>query len=141
MGKLIRIDGIMKASTYCEILDEGLLGSLQKLGIPRAKAIFQQDNDLKHTARLTAAWLKDNDINVMSWPPSSPDMNIIEHVWHYLEVRVNSRTTRLSNLEELWVALQEEWENIDIEYIHNLYLSIPRRLQALRDAKGGHTKY
>jgi hypothetical protein len=46
-----------------------------------------------------------------------------------------------SNKEELWKALQEKWENIDTQFIRNLYLSIPYCLKALRNARGSCTKY
>jgi hypothetical protein len=38
-------------------------------------------------------------------------------------------------------ALQEEWGKIDMEKVRNLCLSMPRRLQAVIDVKGGSTKY
>jgi hypothetical protein len=41
----------------------------------------------------------------------------------------------------LWAALVEEWGNIEIDYIEKLYESMPRRVEALLLAKGGHTKH
>jgi hypothetical protein len=68
-------------------------------------------------------------------------MSIIEHVWDHLDKRVRKRLVKPSNKEELWKALQEEWENMDIQFIRNLYLSIPHHLKALRNARGSYTKY
>ena len=68
-------------------------------------------------------------------------MNIIEHVWDHLEHHVRTQTKLPSNVTELWDALVEEWHNIEDDYIVSLYKSMPRRVQALLDAKGGHTKY
>ncbi|KZP02294.1 hypothetical protein FIBSPDRAFT_752027 [Athelia psychrophila] len=68
-------------------------------------------------------------------------MNIIEHAWDELERRLRARGTLPRNLEELWVALQEEWEGLDIETCQNLYKSIPRRTAALDAAEGSYTKY
>ncbi|KAI6015006.1 hypothetical protein F5J12DRAFT_717617, partial [Pisolithus orientalis] len=70
-----------------------------------------------------------------------PDMNIIEHVWHYLEHCVHTWTTLPSNVTDLWNAIVEEWEGIKESYLTSLYDSMPEHVQALLAAKGGHTRY
>ena len=77
----------------------------------------------------------------MPWPPGSPDMNIIEHVWAILKSQIKCRPKKPQNLDQLWVAAQEEWYAIPKEKIEALYDSIPRRIDALVDAKGWYTKY
>ena len=37
--------------------------------------LFMQDNAPIHTSRLARAWLEENGIDVMEWPPYSPDLN------------------------------------------------------------------
>ncbi|XP_052215087.1 uncharacterized protein LOC127833709 [Dreissena polymorpha] len=39
-----------------------------------------KDNDAKHKSKSTTDWLKDNGVSTMSTPPSSPNLNPIEHV-------------------------------------------------------------
>jgi hypothetical protein len=39
------------------------------------------------------------------------------------------------------VALQEEWANLDLAYVHKLYNSIPSRILALHKSKGHYTRY
>ena len=68
-------------------------------------------------------------------------MNIIEHAWDLVDQRLHAWGTLPSNLEELWIALKEEWEKLDLESIQNLYSSVPRRVKALQCAKGSYTKY
>ncbi|KAJ7175567.1 hypothetical protein C8R46DRAFT_1030604 [Mycena filopes] len=62
-------------------------------------------------------------------------MNIIEHAWEELDHRIHCRTVLPQNRDHLWAALQEEWGNLDMAYINNLYDSLPRRMQALHEAK------
>ena len=38
-------------------------------------------------------------------------------------------------------VVQEEWANINIEILHRLILSVPKRIKDIIKAKGGHIKY
>ena len=140
-GRVCRIEGIMNAQFYTQILDDEFLGTLCDLGINKKDVYFQQDNDPKHTSRLATDWFNKKKVDKLEWPPNSPNMNIIEHAWEYLERRVHSRTPLPRNLGELWEALVEEWGNIEDDYITKLYESMPDRVQALLEAKGAHTRY
>ena len=68
-------------------------------------------------------------------------MSIIEHAWDELERRIGKRPRHTRNEDELWRWLQEEWANLGEEYKNRLYDSMPRRVEALRVARGRHTKY
>jgi transposase len=107
----------------------------------RSGPIFQQDNDPKHRCKVAEEFLKRKKINRLSWPPSSPDLNIIEHVWDQLDRLLRVRTQLPRNQDEMWEALQEEWKNISQDFLDTLYESMTRRVQAVIKAKGGNTKY
>ncbi len=62
-GRLVRIEGKMNAAMYRNILNENLLHRALDLRLGR-RFIFQQDNDPKHTAKITKKWLQDNSVNV-----------------------------------------------------------------------------
>ncbi|KAL0957301.1 hypothetical protein HGRIS_014897 [Hohenbuehelia grisea] len=140
-GRLHRVEGRMNAVQFCDILSESLLGSLADYELEPRDVVFQQDNDPKHTSKLAKKWFKDHKLELLPWPASSPDMNIIENVWDTVDARVRARKPLPRNLEELWEALQEEWAKLDLAYIRHLYESMPRRVNALWTARGKYTKY
>ena len=55
VGELHFIEGNMNSNMYCEILQQSMIPSLQKLG---RRAVFQHDNDPKHTSKMATALLK-----------------------------------------------------------------------------------
>jgi len=76
----------------------------------------------------------------MTWPAQSPDLNPIEHLWSVLKRRL-ADLPHPKNLDELWELLEQEWYKIPPRTIADLVASMPRRVKAVRKAKGGYTRY
>ncbi|ORD99159.1 TC1A [Hepatospora eriocheir] len=66
----------MDTIMYTKIFNKNLKKSAKDLGLDE-NFVFQQDNDPKHTAKITDDWFEKNDINVLDWPSQSPDLNPI----------------------------------------------------------------
>ena len=141
-GPMISLHGRINSRDYLGILGDQVHPMVQAL-FPEGDAIFQDDNAPIHTARIVKEWHMEhsNEVEHLIWPPQSPDLNIIEHVWSILEIQVRSRFPPPSSLKELEGVLTEEWAKIPLETIHNLFESIPRRIEAVIAAKGGPTPY
>lgn len=77
------------ATSYIKVLDE----SWPELG--GSDIIFMQDNVPIHTAKSVQKWFKDHAAEVMEWPPNSPNLNPIEHMWFPLKEGVYGVNPRI----------------------------------------------
>ncbi|UYV71897.1 hypothetical protein LAZ67_9000979 [Cordylochernes scorpioides] len=121
---LLRIQGTMTAQRYVDdVLRPVTLPYLQ--GVPNA--LYQQDNARPHTARISQQALQ--DVQMLPWPPYSPDLSPIEHVWDIIGRRLHALPQPRSK-DELWQMVEREWRAIPQDAIHTLIDSLPRRVAA-----------
>jgi transposase len=67
------------AKSYMEALTKGLLPHWQR------SQLFMQDGAGIHRPHAVAAFLQHHHINTVDWPPYSPDLNPIKHLWWRLK--------------------------------------------------------
>ena len=137
VGSFARLQGKVNAGVYKQLVKDHVLPVLRNS--TKQLFIFMQDNAPCHKAKVVMNFLKAENVTVMDWPPSSPDLNPIENVWKTLGVSSKARNPKTT--EQLWNALQEEWNKITQQDIHKLISSCSRRCQSVIEATGLHTKY
>ncbi|UYV66867.1 K02A2.6-like, partial [Cordylochernes scorpioides] len=130
MSPLLRIQGTMTAQRYVDdVLRPVTLPYLQ--GVPNA--LYQQDNARPHTARISQPDLQ--DVQMLPWPPYSPDLSPIEHVWDIIGRRLHALPQPRSE-DELWQMVEREWRAIPQDAIRTLIDSLPRRVAACIAVRG-----
>ncbi len=72
----------------------------------------------------------------MDWPSMTPDLNTIEHLWGILKRKVEKRM--VSKLRDV---VMEEWKRTPGATCEALVNSMPKRVKAVLENNGGHTKY
>ena len=140
VGHLQRIDYTMTEEKYHSILQRHAIPS--GLHLCGEGFILQLDNDSKNTSELCKNYLKTVEeqgvLTVMDFPPKSPDLNPIEHLWGHLETERAKHS--LTSPEALWNTVKSCWDDMSQQVLHKLVESMPARVHAVIKAKGGHTK-
>jgi transposase len=71
----------LNSELLCIIYKKTLLPSARNFfGEDNNSWKLQEDNDPKHTSGKAQKWKDDNDVNILSWPSQSPDLNPMENV-------------------------------------------------------------
>ncbi|OAF66005.1 hypothetical protein A3Q56_06276, partial [Intoshia linei] len=104
------VSGRLNSIGYRNILNESLKPFLKVGEFTNPK--FQQDNAPCHKARLIIDWMQENGIQLMNWPPNTPDVNIIEHVWPRLKAKINEICQKVNTVAELSDIITREWSII-----------------------------
>lgn len=136
---ICRIKGKIKASTYQRMLEEEIFG--QDLTNLPEDFIFQQDNAPVHVARSSMDYFERKQIQLLEWPPYSPDLNIIENVWGIVSHKVYEDGKEYKSADELWESVCHHFLTISYETIKELYRSIPERLISVIEMGGKRTAY
>jgi hypothetical protein len=100
-----------------------------------------QDNAPQHKARATIEWLRNEGIPTFGWPPYSPDINPIEHVWHYMKSYIETYFAEDLTRAELNRVIYEAWDAVPEDFLLSLVLTMPNRIVACIANNGGHTEY
>jgi hypothetical protein len=94
LGPIVFVDGRVNTDVYIALLQANLLPFIDAVIADGAtNVIFQQDNAMCHVSKRTRTWFANSAIkhgfSIMQWPPNSPDMNPIEHLWARLKLKLH----------------------------------------------------
>ena len=118
VGKIVVNNGKMDSIDYVDILANNLKESAKMMNFKHFK--FQQDNDPKHTSQHTRDYFIAAGIEVLDWPPYSPDLNPIEHFW--AQVKQELSTIKISNKKELFENVIRIWKIYQLITVKSLWI-------------------
>jgi hypothetical protein len=103
--------------------------------------IYMQDSARPHIAGIVNQYFDQVGIVRMNWPARSPDLNPIEHLWDIVGRKIRNLQQPPATLPELRLKLTQVWEEFEQEEVRNVIDSMPRRMRAVINARGGNTSY
>jgi hypothetical protein len=130
--------GEFNAAKYVDILQHNLLQTALHF-YPKEHWWMQQDNAPQHTSHLAQRWFHNHGVDLIDFPPYSPDLNPIENLWSILKARIEDRLAR--TVDEVERILKEEWETLGKELLASLAASMPTRCAAVVANHGHKASY
>lgn len=109
--------------------------------IHNSKNLKKKENEGESVSKL----LNELNIELLDWPPLSPDMNPVENVWSLLSAAVKERLNKLKTLpknkKQMWGVIKKCWTQLDNQKVINIYNSVENRLKEVKSKKGKITRY
>ncbi len=142
LGPLVPIEHRLNPTAYLSIVADHVHPFMTTV-YPSSDGYFQQDNAPCHKAQIISDWFPehDNDFTLLKWPPQSPDLNPIEHLWDVVEREIHIMDVQPRNLQQQSDAIMSIWTKISEECFQHLVESKPRRIKAVLKAKWDPTRY
>ncbi len=135
LGPLVSTEHRLNTTAYLSIVADHVHPFMTTV-CPASDGYFQQDNAPCHKAQIISDWFLeyDNEFTLLKWPPQSPDLNQIKHLWDVVEREIRIMDVQPTNLQQLCDAIMSIWTKIHIE-------SVSQRIKAVLKAKRIPTRY
>ncbi len=92
----------------------------------------------RHKAQIISDWFleHDDEFTLLKWPPQSPDLNPIEHLWDVEEREIHIMDVQTTNLQQLCDAIMTIWTKISEQCFQHLVNLCHEELRQLWRQKG-----
>ena len=138
---MCKIEEKMTQALYLRILQDGVMKRIEWYHFNPSHVSFQYDDDPKHTTKLANRWLSIQNFHALTWPPQSPDLNSIEHVWALATRKLNEYPTPSKGMFQLWDCVQASFHSIIHEQCQRFYHNMPNCIRVVLASKGRWTNY
>lgn len=100
-----------------------------------------KDNARTHTCVTNCSVGENQRFIYFDHPPSSPDLNPIKNCWAWIKWRLAELPGRPTTLGQLYEVCSRLWMEIPQANINACIVSMPQRLEEVREARSFVTKY
>jgi transposase len=138
IGPMRSFDDNMDSRLYTDTMQRMMKPHSRSLW-PNQQWFYLQDNAAYHASTVSTTWFHNHGIDVLPFPPHSPDLNPIENLWAVLKRRIDAHNA--STIEDLRAIISSEWAAMTDDFCARLAHSMPQRLQAVIEANGHRTRY
>ncbi len=140
LGLLVPIEHCLNATAYLSIVaDMSIPLWLQCTNL----LMSTSSRIMHHVTKLKSSQtgFLNMTMSLLKWPPQSPDLNPIEHLWDVVEREIGIMDVQPTNLQQLRDAIMSIRTKISEECFQHLVESIQRIIKAVLKGKGGPTRY
>ncbi|GAB0092183.1 hypothetical protein DMENIID0001_071700 [Sergentomyia squamirostris] len=137
VGRLVMLEGKVNSAVYLKLMQEVIIPEGRR--IIGDDFILQQDNAPIHKAKIITKYLAEAGVNVMTWPPQSPDLSPIENLWAMLKIKIAEQ--KPNSLKDLRAIITETWPLFTQAECQKLVHSLPQRLGEMSRRNGGNSRY
>jgi len=132
VGMIQVLEGNINACRYIkEVLEPKMLPSARDLFGASSDYIFQQDGAPCHTARVCTRWFQQHNVQLLTWPRNSLDLNPI-----------SGDAEATGQQDQPYAAIISSWFRvITSAELGKLVDSMPRRCMAVMKVRGYQTRY
>ncbi len=125
LGPLEPIEHRLNATTYLSIVPDHVHPFMTTV-YPSSDATSSRILH-RHKAQIISDWFleHDDEFTLLKWPPQSPDLNPIEHLWDVVEREIHIMDVQPTNLQQLCDAIVSIWNKISEECFQHLVGFMP----------------
>ena len=124
-----RIVGTLDGDGYRRLLHEDVLPGVG--AVHGRKFILQHDNAPPHTSETVRLYLEHRNVEVLDWPPYSPDLNPVETMWSIISRRLYEGGAQYNSETALWNGIKGIAKNVTDDLWKKMVNSVPGRLATL----------
>ena len=143
---LVKVDRVGKqgltAQRYAnEIIWPHLSLHIAEMTREGREAVVVEDGASIHHAPIPRAMKAGCGIVNLPHPACSPDLNPIENMWRIIKIMIRRGGRLATSKEALWEQVKKAWDDIPIETVNSLVMSMPERRRECKKNKGRSTKF
>uniref|UniRef100_A0A0A1X466 Transposable element Tc3 transposase n=1 Tax=Zeugodacus cucurbitae TaxID=28588 RepID=A0A0A1X466_ZEUCU len=127
-----------RPQTYIETILRERPNIITKLG-GNPDFILQDHNWTANMTPTTQEMLDAEGIKMQRWPTIAHDLNIMENIWGWLIREVYDGGRKFSRKDDLIFRIRAAWTRLPMDFVVNLYSTLPERIAELYYTRGIYT--